>query len=89
MSLTEKEKEKIEAEEGYRAQVARGIQVSSSQKYGVPAVLSLIIPGLGQLVKGQVGKGIIYFCLNLFRYLLFVVPGFILHIWVIVDAYNN
>lgn len=89
MSLTEKEKQKIEAEERYRAQVARSMDVSSSRKYGGPAVLSLFIPGLGQLVKGQVGKGIGFFFLTMLGYMFFVLPGFLIHIWVIVDAYNN
>lgn len=28
------------------------------QKYGVPAILSFLIPGLGQIIKGEIWKGI-------------------------------
>jgi hypothetical protein len=54
MALTEAQKRKIEEEEGYRAKIASSqqtVQVKSSQKHGVPAILSFFIPGLGQIVK--------------------------------------
>jgi hypothetical protein len=59
MPLTEAEKIKIEEEEKYRVQIASSqqtVQGKSTQKHGVPAILSFFIPGLGQIVKGQVGK---------------------------------
>jgi TM2 domain-containing membrane protein YozV len=62
--------------------------VTSNQKHGVPALLSFFIPGLGQIIKGQVGKGIlIFFSVSLG--MLLVVPGIIIWIWQIADAYNN
>lgn len=64
------------------------------QKYGFPAVLSLFIPGLGQIVKKDIGKGIMIFCGMVLSFLLmFILIGFIttpiLYIWQIYDAYNK
>lgn len=52
---------------------------------GVAAVLSLIIPGAGQLYKGEIAHGIIYFIFVPLGYLL-CIPGLILHIFCIVRA---
>jgi TM2 domain-containing membrane protein YozV len=35
--------------------------VKEDQKHGIPALFSFFIPGLGQIIKGQVGKGILIF----------------------------
>lgn len=64
------------------------------QKHGVPALLSFFVPGLGQMIKGEVGKGIgVFLCMIISVALMFVVIGFIttpiLYIWQIADAYNN
>jgi len=59
------------------------------QKHGVPALFSFFIPGLGQLVKGQIGKGILFFFGTLIGLALLVLPGLIIWIWNIADAYNN
>jgi|SRR3989339_1412030 len=53
---------------------------------GVAAVLSLIIPGAGQMYKGQVGRGLLLLILITGGYALFVFPGLILHLLCIVDA---
>jgi TM2 domain-containing membrane protein YozV len=84
MALTETQKRKIEEEERYRKEV-----VVNNQKHGVPALLSLFIPGMGQMVKGQVGKGIFILICTIIGYFCLVIPGLILHIWQIADAYNN
>jgi TM2 domain-containing membrane protein YozV len=91
MPLTEAQKRKIEEEENYRSQLAtykQSEQIKSSQKHGVPALLSFFIPGLGQIVKGQVGKGILIF-IGVGLGLLLIIPGIIIWIWQIIDAYNN
>lgn len=87
MSLSEEQKRKIEEEERYRANMPQA--KSSSQKHGVPAVLSFFIPGLGQLVKGHVGRGIVIFFGVVFGLMLMVIPGIIIWIWQIADAYNK
>lgn len=55
--------EEIE-EQKYRKAIAAsisGISQNKTQKHGVPLLLSVFIPGLGQVVKGQVKKGLLIF----------------------------
>lgn len=85
MALTEAQKRKIEEEERYRTQLAQPIK----QTHGIPAILSFFIPGLGQLVKGQVGKGILVFIGFFIGLAMLVIPGVIIWIWQIIDAYND
>jgi TM2 domain-containing membrane protein YozV len=33
--------------------------------YTIPAIISAIIPGLGQIIKGHVGKGLVFLALAL------------------------
>ncbi|MBN2831438.1 MAG: hypothetical protein JXL82_04095 [Candidatus Omnitrophica bacterium] len=54
----------------------------------MPAFMSFLIPGLGQIIKGQVGKGILIFVVILTGYFLMIIPGIIMHIIAICDAYN-
>lgn len=53
---------------------------------GVAAILSVFMPGLGQLCKGETGKGIAFFFITLLGYVMFILPGLVIHICVIVDA---
>lgn len=53
---------------------------------GIAAVLSLVIPGAGQMYKGQVPNGVAWLICTLIGYGAFVVPGFILHIFCIIGA---
>lgn len=55
---------------------------------GLAAVLSFLFPGLGQIYKGQLGTGIACLFLTILGYACFIVPGIILHIWSIRDAYS-
>jgi TM2 domain-containing membrane protein YozV len=50
------------------------------------AVLSFLVPGLGQLYKGQVMNGIVWFFLVGVGYLALVLPGLLLHFFCIVGA---
>lgn len=68
--------------------------MSSNQKYGVPALLSFFIPGLGQIIKGEFFKAIgIWIAFAICWLLQFVLIGYllgtILWVWQIYDAYNN
>lgn len=56
---------------------------------GVAAVLSLVIPGAGQMYKGQIGAGICWLIGTVVGYCLFIVPGLILHIVCIYKAYSD
>ena len=53
---------------------------------GVAGLLSFFIPGAGQMYKGDVGSGVAWLIAVFVGYLLFIVPGFILHIFCIVNA---
>jgi TM2 domain-containing membrane protein YozV len=60
--------------------------------YGVPAILSAILPGLGQLIKGQLVKAVIIWIasglVGFFLWWTFIVP-FLLWAWNVYDAYND
>lgn len=53
---------------------------------GVAAVLSLVIPGAGQMYKGQVFNGLLWLVFVIVGYLVFVIPGLILHLCCIIGA---
>ncbi|MCH7399218.1 hypothetical protein MM236_14530 [Belliella sp. DSM 107340] len=53
---------------------------------GIAALLSFIIPGAGQMYKGDVGTGIAWFLFVVLGYFLFIVPGLILHLICIISA---
>ena len=53
---------------------------------GVAALLSFLIPGAGQLYKGNVGSGILWFIVTVVGYFLLIIPGLILHLICIITA---
>jgi len=53
---------------------------------GVAAVMSLIIPGLGQMYKGQIINGLFWLVVVLVGYMILIVPGLILHLFCILGA---
>jgi len=64
------------------------------QKHGVPTIISFFIPGLGQLIKGQILKAIlIWIGMVVFGILSLVLIGIplliILYLWQLYDAYNS
>lgn len=66
---------------------------SQDTKHGVPALLSFLLPGLGQIVKGDIPKGIVHLIAISVSWLLtFVLIGYLLYpvVWIysIYDAYN-
>lgn len=62
------------------------------QKHGVPAIVSFFLPGVGQLIKGHIMKGIVIWILGalagVFLWWTFIVP-FIIWVWNVYDAYNS
>ena len=62
--------------------------VYSSPKWspGIAAVLSLVIPGAGQMYKGSVFSGLLWLLFVVIGYALFVIPGLILHLICIFGA---
>lgn len=53
---------------------------------GVAALLSLIIPGAGQMYKGQVINGLMWFCVTAIGYAAFIAPGLFFHFCCILGA---
>jgi TM2 domain-containing membrane protein YozV len=62
------------------------------QKHGVPALVSFFIPGLGQLIKGHILKGILIWIIGgllaFFLWWTIIVP-FGIWAWNVYDAYNS
>jgi TM2 domain-containing membrane protein YozV/transcription elongation factor Elf1 len=52
---------------------------------GVAVLLSLLIPGLGQMYKGQVINGIFWFVVTVTGYIL-IIPGMVLHVCCVLGA---
>jgi TM2 domain-containing membrane protein YozV len=94
MALTEEEKKQIELEERAKTQSNPAV-INPHQKHLGAATLSFFIAGLGQTIKGQISRGIIIFLavgflLGMsFSLPIMVVPGIIVWIWQISDAYNK
>ena len=64
----------------------------SKQKHGIPALISFFIPGFGQIIKGQILKGILIWViggiLTVFFFWTIIVPVAI-WLWNVYDAYNS
>lgn len=54
---------------------------------GIALLLSLLIPGVGQMYNGQVAKGILMLIGCILAWLVFL--GWIIWIWAMVDAYST
>jgi TM2 domain-containing membrane protein YozV len=52
----------------------------------VAGLLSFFIPGVGQMYKGNVGAGIVWFFAVVIGYMMLILPGLVLHIICIVTA---
>lgn len=55
-------------------------------KPGVAAALSLLIPGAGQLYKGQIVNGLAWLCAVLLSYAFLFAPGLLLHLCCVIGA---
>ena len=55
---------------------------------GIAAVLSMVIPGAGQIYERKLGRGLIWLAVVLMGYALLIVPGIILHLFCIISAYS-
>lgn len=53
---------------------------------GIAALLSFLIPGAGQMYKGQVANGLVWFVFVVIGYFALIVPGLILHLFCIIGA---
>jgi TM2 domain-containing membrane protein YozV len=53
---------------------------------GIAAVLSLVIPGAGQMYKGHVVRGLVWLAVVSIGYASIIVPGLLLHVICILMA---
>jgi TM2 domain-containing membrane protein YozV len=67
-------------------EAATPIVVTTPPSNGVAAVLSLFLPGAGQMYKGHVGMGIAWLIIVVIGYVALIVPGLILHLICILQA---
>jgi len=74
---------------GVNVNVVQQVSVGGHGKRWSPVIamlLSLLIPGLGQIYKGQPINGLIWFVLTAIGYVFFIIPGLILHFCCIIGA---
>ncbi len=57
--------------------------------WGIAAVLSVLIPGLGQAYVGRLPAGALWFLATAFGYWASLVPGFLIHALCIWFAYRD
>ncbi len=56
---------------------------------GVAAVLSVLIPGLGQVYGGRLGAGALWFLGTCIAYSAVLLPGFLVHAVCVWSAYEG
>jgi hypothetical protein len=56
---------------------------------GLAAVLSFFVPGLGQLYKGQILNGIVWFFFVCMGYVALILPGLVLHFFCVLGAMSG
>ena len=56
---------------------------------GFAALLSFFLPGLGQLYKGQIINGVVWFFAVMFGYAALILPGLILHFFCVLGALSG
>jgi hypothetical protein len=56
---------------------------------GVAAVLSVLVPGLGQVYNGRLIPGAFWFLATGFGYWAILVPGFLIHAVCVLCAYDG
>lgn len=53
---------------------------------GIAALLSFLIPGAGQMYKGNVASGLFWFIFTIAAYFMLIIPGIVLHLICIIAA---
>ena len=65
------------------------LETRTAPNAAAAAVLSMIVPGAGQLYAGRPLSGVAWFALVTMGYLLLIVPGVVLHILCIASAASS
>ena len=60
--------------------------VKNRHNLGIAALLSLIIPGAGQMYREKVGVGLLWFICVCVGYGVFIFPGLVLHLFCVLAA---
>src|SRR3954465_7425363 len=63
--------------------------VNTKVDNSIAAIWSMMLPGLGQLMKGQIMPGLIWAFFVGFGYFAFFWPGLVIHAFCILDAAFN
>jgi TM2 domain-containing membrane protein YozV len=66
-----------------------GLVVQRPPSPGISAVLSVLLPGLGQVYSGRLGAGALWFLATGFGYWAVLVPGFLIHVLCVWSAYQS
>ncbi len=64
---------------------------AETQKWNpaIAALCSFLLPGLGQIYKGQVFNGILWFFMTCIGYMFFIIPGMFFHFFCVVGAVSG
>lgn len=54
--------------------------------HGTAAVLSLVIPGAGQIYKGQLVAGLLWLAFIALGYYMYILPGIVIHLFCVIFA---
>ena len=65
------------------------ITVRRAPSPGLSAVLSVLLPGLGQVYSGRLLAGALWFLATGFAYWAVLLPGFVVHALCIWSAYHS
>ena len=65
------------------------IAVRRAPQPGIAAVLSVLLPGLGQVYAGRLLAGALWFLATAFAYWAILVPGFLAHAVCVWSAYHS
>jgi hypothetical protein len=67
-------------------EVPVALEVSRTPNAGIAALLSLVVPGAGQLYAGRPLSGAAWFAVVTIGYLLLILPGILLHVLCVASA---
>ena len=67
----------------------REIVVRRAPSPGIAAVLSVLIPGLGQVYTGRLVAGGVWFLATMLSYSAILLPGFLVHALCVWSAYRG
>jgi len=73
----------------YWDEYERDTVVRRAPSPGIAAVLSVLLPGLGQVYNGRLVAGALWFAATSVAYWAVLVPGFIVHAFCIWGAYRE